>query len=389
MKKILWLASWYPSKVDPFTGDFIERHARAASLHSQIEVLFVVKDNAGFFQENITEERRQYKEGGKATIIYYKVPNYLISLFGKMRSTFLFLKIHFNFLNKYIRQNGKPDGLHVHTGMKSGLAALFFKIWFGLPYVVSEHWAGFCPESIPGFSDKTFLFRWLWKKVLKNARDCSAVSAHLAALLQKQFSLNKVSIIPNVVDSGMFFPSGKAIKNSRFIHVSGSNHYQKNVSCILDAVALLVNKLPDFSLVIFGTPDELIEKRVQALNIGHAIEFKGMCSQDILREYMQESSALILYSRYETFGCVIIEANACGRPVIVTDIPVFHENVAEGLTGVFVEPDNPELLSQKIYSIANGLYRFDEDFIQKWAVERYSFEKVGRQFAEFYDQHFD
>jgi glycosyltransferase involved in cell wall biosynthesis len=388
MKKILWLASWYPSKVDPFTGDFIERHARAASLDNQIHVIFVVKDKNRLFPENLFEEHRHYKEGGKAPIIYYHSHSRWSGLFEKLRSNFLFFRIHLHFLNKYILENGRPDGLHVHTGMKSGLVALFFKFWHGIPYVVSEHWAGFCPEAIPNYSGRSFLIRWLWKKVLKNAMGCSAVSSYLAVLLQKRFNLDKVTVIPNVVDSEMFYPSGKSVKNSQFIHISASNNFQKNVLCILDAVSMLIDRLPDIRLVFFGTPDEITENHMHQLNIRHAIEFKGLCSQEVIRGYLQESNALILYSRYETFGCVIIEANACGKPVIVSDIPVFHENVMEGLTGIFVEPENPRLLAEKMYSISTGLLRFDSDLIQRRTNDHYSFVKVGKQFAEFYDRLF-
>jgi len=389
MKKILWLASWYPSKVDPFTGDFIERHARAASLETQIHVLFVVKDENKIFPENFFEEHRCYEEGGETTIIYYHSRKHRFGLFEKLRSNFLYFRIHIHFLNKYIADHGKPDGLHVHTGMKSGLAALFVKFRYGISYVVSEHWAGFCPEAKPNFSDRSFLFRWLWKKILKNAVGCSAVSEYLAVILQNRFALEKVSVIPNVVDTNMFFPSSKSVQTARFVHISASNSYQKNVYGILDAAALLVHKLPEFSLVIFGEPDASMENHVHQLHLEHIVEFKGMCSQEILREYIQESNALILYSRYETFGCVIIEANACGKPVIVSDIPVFHENVADGQTGVFVEPDNPGLLAEKMLLLANGHYRFDSELIQRWATDRYSFEKIGKQFAGFYNRFFN
>jgi glycosyltransferase involved in cell wall biosynthesis len=389
MKKLLWLPSWYPSRADPFTGDFIERHARAAALYSQIHVIFVVKDKKKIFRENIFKEHRQYPKGGEATIIYYHSPRYRINVFEKLHAGFLYFSIHFNFLKKYIRENGKPDGIHVHTGMKSGIAAFVFKIWFGIPYVVSEHWSGFCPEAIPNFSEKSFLFRLLWKKVLKNASGCSAVSAYLAGLLQNRFALKNVTIIPNVVDSNMFFPSGKVVHNSRFIHISGSNTFQKNLAAIMNAAAILYKTMPEFRLVVFGEMDESVMNHIHSLNIGHAIEFKGICSQDMLREYIQESNALILYSKYETFGCVIIEANACGKPVIVSDIPVFHENVVDGSTGVFVEKDNPHLLAEKMLSIAKGFKTFDGDEIKKWVLDHYSFEKVGKQFAEFYDQYFD
>ena len=40
-KKILWLASWYPNRNDPFDGDFIQRHARAAAIDHDIHVIHV------------------------------------------------------------------------------------------------------------------------------------------------------------------------------------------------------------------------------------------------------------------------------------------------------------------------------------------------------------
>src|SRR5450432_1648958 len=246
MKKILWLASWYPSNVDPYTRDFIERHARAASLESQIKVLHVVKDKNRLFPDNLSEECRRYAEGGEATIIYYHSPDYRIFFFEKLLSNLLYIRIHFHFLRKYIREKGKPDGLHVHTGMKAGMAALLIKFRYRIPYVVSEHWAGLCPEAKPNFNDRSYFLRWLWKKVLKNAAGNSVVSENLATAMQDRFSLKKVNVIPNVVDSNIFYPSVKPTKNSRFIHISAIKNYQKNVHGLLDAAAILVNRLPEF-----------------------------------------------------------------------------------------------------------------------------------------------
>jgi glycosyltransferase involved in cell wall biosynthesis len=223
--------------------------------------------------------------------------------------------------------------------------------------------------------------------VMKNASGCSAVSRYLASAIQKKFSLKKVNVIPNVVDMSIFYPSEENIKNVRFIHIS-TLKYQKNARQILEAAAILKKQMPEFSLSIFGDPDESLVNFTRELNLGKTIEFKGVCPQEVLREYIQKSEALILYSRFESFGCVIIEANACGKPVIVSDIPVFHENVKDGITGVFVPLNNPGLLADAISAIAKGKNSFDPGLIQKWAADHYSFEEVGKQFAGFYDHHF-
>ena len=333
-------------------------------------------------------EQRRYTEGGEATIIYYHTPDFIFSWLEKIYSIYIYLKIHMDYFKNYVRENGKPNGIHVHIGLKAGIAALYLKFRHRIPYVVSEHWSGLCPEAKPNFKDESFLSRWLWKTVMKNAAGFSAVSEYLAVSLQDLFSLKKVNVIPNVVDSNMFYPSGKIIKSPRFIHISSIKNYPKNINDLLSAAAILVNRIPEFSLIIFGQPSESTENYARSLNLGHAVEFKGMSSQEILRAYIQESMALILYSRFETFGCVIIEANACGKPVIVSDIPVFHENVKAGLTGSFVPLNSPQLLADAMFSVANDKYMFDPEIIHKWSVDHYSFEKVGKQFVKFYDNHF-
>jgi glycosyltransferase involved in cell wall biosynthesis len=387
MKKILWLASWYPSKVDPYTGDYIERHARAATLDSQISVLHVVRDISPVTRKKNSVEHRRIPGGGQATIMYYYSPGYFIPWLNKLHSNFVYLKLHKNYLKNYIRKNGKPDGIHVHIGLKAGMAALFLKYWYGIPYVVSEHWSGLCPEARPNFDKKPFLFRLLWKRVMKNALGYTAVSEYLATAIKNKFSLKKGHVIPNVVDTDIFYPAENRIKNARFIHISTLN-YQKNAEQILEAAAILRKKLPEFSLLIFGNPNESLIKLTENLNLGNAIEFKGICPQEVLRENIQKSEALILYSRFESFGCVIIEANACGKPVIVSDIPVFHENVKQGITGLFVPLNNPELLADSMFAIATDKYSFDQNVIQEWASDHYSLEKIGKQFARFYELNF-
>jgi glycosyltransferase involved in cell wall biosynthesis len=387
MMKVLWLASWYPNKNDPYAGDFIERHALAASSECSINILYVVRDSERMRQGNKMIENRHYKDGCDATIIYYYSPNYWIKWIEKIHSNLLFLIHHNNFLKAYIRKNGKPKGINVHVGMKAGIAALIFKLRYKIPYVISEHWTVFCLEASPNFDEKSVFFRWLCKLVFGNAVGYSAVSKHLASALQTRFSIGEVKLIPNVVNSKIFFNSNKITERIYFIHIS-SLIFQKNAEQILKAVSILEKKLPEFTMRIFGNPGRSLLDLTEKLDIKHLVEFKGMHPQDVLRQYIQESTALILYSRFETFGCVVIEANACGKPVIVSDIPVFHENVKEGVTGLFVPLENPELLAVKMYELAIGKYSFDSDIIEKWANDHYSPEIIGRLFSNFYAEYF-
>ena len=64
-KKILWLCSWYPNKMEPFNGDFIKRHAEAVSLYEDVQVIYVVRDVNGKVTKGVLEvesEKNKLKE---------------------------------------------------------------------------------------------------------------------------------------------------------------------------------------------------------------------------------------------------------------------------------------------------------------------------------------
>jgi glycosyltransferase involved in cell wall biosynthesis len=107
--------------------------------------------------------------------------------------------------------------------------------------------------------------------------------------------------------------------------------------------------------------------------------------QSQLAAYIQQAHALILYSRYETFGCVIIEANSCGLPAIVSDIPVFHEIIKEGINGYFVPANNPGALAKKILWFMDNHASTTPELISTMAREKYNEHHVGNLFSQFYD----
>src|SRR5690606_34231878 len=102
---------------------------------------------------------------------------------------------------------------------------------------------------------------------------------------------------------------------------------------ILQAFQMLKKDIPAARLAVFGSVKQEIVNKAAALGLADAVSFHPEVAQSVLAEQMNKSAALILYSSYETFGCVIIEANACGVPVIASDIPVFHETVADTVNG--------------------------------------------------------
>jgi glycosyltransferase involved in cell wall biosynthesis len=109
--------------------------------------------------------------------------------------------------------------------------------------------------------------------------------------------------------------------------------------------------------------------------------------QPPLAELMQKTDALILFSRYETFGCVLIEANACGLPVLVSNLPVFYEIVHHGINGIISKENTHESLAQEMMSLIKNEYVFSNSEIAENAASLYNYEAIGKKFCEWYKKY--
>lgn len=383
-RKILWLVSWYPNKLSPYNGDFIKRHAEAVSLYEDVQVIYVVRDLTGVITKNILIEESN-KGGFAEKVIYYHSLITGVSLFDKYLSERKYRKLYKEAIRKYLVESGNPILTHVHVGMKSGAIANWLKEDKDIPYVVSEHWSGFFDDADDKITDQPFYIQSAWKKVITNSSGFSAVSKSLANALKKHFYLAVVNVIPNVVDTSIFHPVDRNIQAIRFVHISGLEEL-KNVTEIIKAFTIILKSYPSAMLDIVGPENTLLKQFIQSEELEKSILFHKEVPQQQLVEFVQQSTALILYSKYETFGCVIIEANACGIPVIVSDIPVFHETVTEGINGLFAAPNNPAALANKMMEIINNRSSFDNKAIAETTASRYNYETVGKQFSDWYSE---
>jgi glycosyltransferase involved in cell wall biosynthesis len=367
----------------PFNGDFIKRHAEAVSRYADIQVIHVVRDVNGIITKNVFIEEA-VKNGVSEKIIYYYSRSYRVSIYEKYRSELKYRRLYKQAISGYIAQSGLPDITHVHVGMKAGALALWLNKKKAVPYIISEHWSGFLPEAEEKIDDQPVYIRSLWAKVIAKANALSAVSACLANAIQLHYHLKHVSVIPNVVDTSAFFPAAVKSNETRFIHVSGLEEL-KNPKTIIEAFVIVLKTYSSAVLDIFGPDDKRLKSLVAELQVEKNIYFHSEIPQHQLAEFIRRSLALILYSGYETFGCVIIEANACGIPVLVSDIPVFHETVTEGLNGIFVKPDDPVALADRMIDMIRNRESFDSKLIAATCA-KYSYEKVGMQFSNWYDK---
>lgn len=136
------------------------------------------------------------------------------------------------------------------------------------------------------------------------------------------------------------------------LYVGRADPY-KNLVGLVNAFATVLGKLSfPIRLLIVGTPDERYpeaEQRARELGIGHAVTWTGYLPAAELVSAYQQASLLVLPSRYEGFGLPVIEAMACGTPVLCSDIGALRE--VAGDAALFVNPDDLAALSREIVRV--------------------------------------
>ena len=378
---LLVLPSWYPSEIDTSSGDFIQRHVEAISLYKNEYVLYVVKDEEGLFtkteksvvtmKDNFTEE-----------VIYYHPPKTKFKLLNKFLSHNYYKKVYKKALKKYFETYGLPKVIQVHVAQKAGLLALWVKKKYRIPFILSEHWTAYLAEADLKISDHSLSFQRGTKRIFKEAKLVTVVSLYLGEAIKNHYPFVNYQVIPNVVNETLLTGINKIESNKKiFVHASTQN-YQKNTEAILEAFALLKNE-PNLVLQLFGPTNENILELIKSINIKRMVEVKGNVSQEKLFQHIKNAKALILYSRFETFGCVIIEAHALGVPVIVSDHPVFKETIIPGVNGLYGGNDNPKLLAAEIKNLLENPNQFQEEAIIETS-KKYNYSRVGEQFNEVY-----
>jgi len=370
-KEILWLPSWFPSRVNPYNGDFIRRHAEAASLYDRITVLYTETDETITRQQLIEEK---VNENLVIYVCYFPKPTSFISeQINKARKFFALRKIC-----NQIFLTTKPDLVHVHVPYKAGLIALWLKKKYNINYFVTEHWTGYDKTTKDNFYSRPPSFRYITKKILRNAKCIVPVSKDLGEKLNSIVPGTRTNVIPNVVNEKFFYFETKEPKIFRFIHYVSSMKGQKNTEGIIKVFSELKKIRQDWECIMYGPADQELSKLVITAGLEEKIKFTGEISYAQVAEVVRSASAFVSFSNYENQPCSILEALCCGVPVIATKVGGIPE-VINSQNGIIIEPLNESQLLQAMKMMMDKFKNFDLESIAKSAKMKFSYNAVGSQ----------
>ncbi len=379
-KKILWLCSWYPGKTEPFNGDFIQRHARAAALFNDIYVIHIAADTTG----QITGTESSVTTSGNLTeqIVYFKKS---MSPWGRLTAHYRLLGLYRHAIRAYLEKNGKPDLVHVQVPIWAGVAGLWLKRRLNLPFVLTEHWGIYNEVERNNYAGKSARFKRYSKAIFREAARFTSVSRYLAEGVNRWVVKKDFSIIPNTVNTEWFRYKTKTASVFRFIHVSNMVPL-KNAEGILRAFAALLARNIRAELVMVGDTDPAIRVKAAALDLpAGTLQFRGEVSYQQVAAEMQRADCLVLFSDIENSPCVISEAHCCGLPVIATNVGGIPELI-DAQNGVLVPPRDEAGLSAAMEAMVTGMVNYNREKISENACNKYNYEVIGRQLDCLYDE---
>lgn len=367
--KILFISSWFPNKLEPTNGNFVQRHAEAVALKHEVEILHTIGD---FNQKETFVFDDKIINGIRTLVVYYKnSKNPLQNFLRRMKA----YKMGFSKMQK-------PELVHGNVLHNNMLFAVYLKKKYKIPFVISEHWTALQEENLAKTSAN---IKRIAKFIAKHADYIFPVSENLKNSLKMLGIKTPMKVISNVVNTDIFqIRQTDGNKSTRFLHVS-SLIPRKRPDKIIETVHQLRVNGYDVSLEIGGDGDTATLRRlVQKLNAEEYIAVFDEISYEEVAEKMQASDCFILFSDNETQGCVILESYACGKPVIATSVGGVPEFIKPGL-GVLIEKANEQELYQSMQNFIENKIAFNKpEVLRDFVIDNFSKDIISNQFTEVY-----
>lgn len=378
---ILFLARWYPNHEDPMFGLFVRRHAEAAALYQQVSVVYV----HALQNQKTTYEMQKLLAGNLTEYIVYYKKSTANNPFAKFISILRFHKANHLAVKMLEKERGKIDLIHVHILTRLGLLAWLMATRRKIPYLITEHWSRYLPIN-DGF--KGYFRKNISRFVVKKAARITTVTENLATAMQNHGLHNSnYCVLPNVVNMQLFKiqkdkPQTEMVK---FVHLSCFEDKSKNISGLLNVLAALEKDQLAFECTLIGDgmDFERLKKYAAGLNLNENLRFTGLLEGKELAETLASANFMVMFSNYENMPVVILEALACGLPVVATRVGGIPEMINQR-NGLLVEPGDEAALKAAIVEMSTNYIQYDPAKLRASVADVYGFEAVGKVLNKWY-----
>lgn len=377
--KILLIARGVPSLSDPQYGCFEFDQAKALVANGHEVHLMYVDSRYRKCRRKIGIS--EYRKDGVYCYSSYWIPGKLSRLIGGNR---LNKKIkerqYHNLLNYVIENKGKPDIIYSHylfiTAFITPIA-----IPYNIPLVAIEHWSEISNTIIQkdvlalGFNTYKYVDRII------------AVSDSLKKALKDRFNTD-ARVVHNMI--GTEFTDLKIYSNSSdtttFVS-TGSLIFRKGYDLLIKAFDSLSSSGYKWKLIIIGEGEERnsLQKMIDSSKSRDNIKLVGKKTKSEIVEILLMSDVFVLPSRNENFSVAVLEALACGLPVIASICGGIRECI-DDTNGLLFPVDDEKMLSKHIKYMLNNHSKYDKDKIRTDCMNKYSPDCIASSLTKIFDE---
>jgi glycosyltransferase involved in cell wall biosynthesis len=373
--KILTFTTLYPDAARPRHGIFVENRIRELSKTAGLSVRVVApcpwfpfpSPLFGHYSKFALVPRLEVRHG-----IAVHHPRYLaVPKIGLTAAPVLMYYGVRGAIQRMIASSGEFDLIDAHYFYPDGVAAVMLGRYFRKPVTITAR--GSDLNVITQYRLPRRMIRW----AAQGAAGLVTVSAALAEGLGKLgIKRERVSVLRNGVDLTLFRPGDRANRRAELglkglVLLSVGNLVPiKGHELTIEALTYL----PEARLLIVGDGPERnsLQKFAKRLSVADRISFLGSMPQDALPSIYAAADVLVLASRHEGWPNVLLEAMACGTPVVVSDIPGMSDIVKSPAVGRLVAERTPRGFANSVRQIVHDapspitIRRYAEDF--GWAA---------------------
>jgi len=247
---------------------------------------------------------------------------------------------------KQIIKEFKPDIVHSHYASSYGLIGALSGFH---PYIVSL-WGG----DVFSFPKKSIIYKQILKYSLSKA-DKILSTSRIMKEEASRYTDNEILLTPFGIDIDRFTPRKiNSLFKADDLVIGTIKTLEKNygVNFLIEAFALVKKKFSNKPLKLLiagkGTQRNFLEDMVKKLGLENDTIFAGYIDHNNVQDYHNMLDIYVAMSLEESFGVAVLEASACGKPVIVSNVGGLPEVVEDRKTGFIVEKGNSKALADSL-----------------------------------------
>lgn len=391
---IFTICSWYPSKEKPARGMFYKEQVKGMALafpesnfgislwgQNEEENLLYLKDH---FKNLFKIFKFYQKDAYVNTLSYniYELYSPCLTWSRKIKKGNIAQQIRANEANLKAFENrvGKIDIIHAHVGYSAGYIGMMLSRKYSIPFTITEH---LDPFPTTYYLKENGRLSKILDEPLKTAHMVIAENNSLVQTMQN-FRIKNVICIPNMVNEDSFYPEDEFFEDEFFVFFFlGELIERKGIFILIEALELLKSEKIVLKIGGEGVKMQDLKDYAKRLGVEEKISWLGFINKNVLRNEFNRCHCFVLPSLSENLGMVLLEAIACGKPIIASRCGG-PEMIVNDENGLLVDTNDANDLAKAMLYMKENYLNYSSKLIRETFLNKFSRKIVAKQIMEVY-----